>query len=96
MVDIVTFIRVKRLNCIGPINWIDDPGKVRKIFDSQPKGVRTSGSQDVDGGCVCVCVCVFGQIIRREEIQIGGEHVGIGMNGRSFRKHSSTWHFRAN
>ena len=59
MVDIVTFIRVKRLNCIGPINWIDDPGKVRKIFDSQPKGVRTSGSQDVDGGCVCVCVCVW-------------------------------------
>jgi len=78
---------VKRLNCIGPINWINDPGKVRKIFGSHPKGVRTRESQDVDGGYVCV----FGQIIRREEIQIGGEHVGIGMNGRrSFRKHSSS------
>jgi hypothetical protein len=45
MVDIVTLIRVKRLNCIGPINWIDDTGKVKKIFGSQPKGVRTRGSQ---------------------------------------------------
>ena len=64
MADIVTLIRVKRLNCIGPINWIDVTGKVRTIFGSQPKGVRTRGSQDPDGGFV------FGQILRREEIQI--------------------------
>jgi hypothetical protein len=76
MVDIVTLIRVKRLNCIGPINWIDDAGKVRKIFGSQPKGVRRRGSQDLDGGFV------FGQTLRRKEIRIGGKHVGIGMNGR--------------
>jgi len=90
MVDIVTLIRVKRLNCIGPINWIDDTGKVRKIFGNQPKGVRTGGSQDPDDGFV------FGHILRREEIQIGGKPVGIGMNGRSLKKHRSTWHCRGN
>jgi len=90
MVDIVTLKRVKRLNCIGPINWIDDTGKVRKIFGGQPKGVRTRGSQDLDVGFV------FG-ILRKEEIKIGGKRVGIGMNGRrSLRKHRSTWHCRAN
>lgn len=91
MVNIVSFVRVKRLNCIGPINWIDDTGKLREVFGSQPKGVRKRGNQDLDGGCV------FGQILRREEIRIGGRHVGIGMNGRrSLRKHRSTWHCRAN
>ena len=38
---------------------------------------------------------MFGQILRREELQIGGKHVGIGMNGRrSLRRQRSTWHCR--
>jgi hypothetical protein len=54
----------EKTECIGLIYWIDDTGNVRKIFSSQPNGVRTRGSHDLDGGCV------FGQMLRREEIQI--------------------------
>jgi hypothetical protein len=41
--DIVTLIRVRRLNWIGQINRTDDTKKVKKIFNSQPEGVRTRG-----------------------------------------------------
>jgi hypothetical protein len=41
--DIVSLIRVRRLNWIGHINWIDNTSKVEQIFGSQPAGVRTRG-----------------------------------------------------
>jgi hypothetical protein len=41
--DIVSLIRVRRLNWIGQFNRIDDTRKVEQIFGCQPEGVRTRG-----------------------------------------------------
>lgn len=41
--DIVSLIRMRRLNWIGHINRIDDTRKFEQIFGIQPEGVRTRG-----------------------------------------------------
>ena len=47
--------------------------------------------QDLDGGNV------FGHKLRREELRIGGENLGIGMDGRRpLKRRWSTWNCRAN
>ena len=41
--DIVSVTRVRRLKGIGHVNRVDDTGTVKKIFNSQPVGVRIRG-----------------------------------------------------
>jgi hypothetical protein len=39
---------------------------------------------------------VFGQIVRRGELRIGGQHLGTGRNGRrTLRSRRSTWACKA-
>ena len=41
--DIVVSIRMRRLNSIGHINWLDDIRTVEHMFGSLPVGVRRRG-----------------------------------------------------
>jgi len=70
-------MKVRRLNWIGHINRLDDTIKVEQVFGSQPDGVRTRGrSRSGSVGSA------FGQVLRTEELRIGGKQLGIGMNIR--------------
>jgi hypothetical protein len=87
--DIITLIRMRRLNWIGHISWLDDNRSVGHMCCSQPEGVRRTGrprSRWWSG---------FGQILRQEELGFGEKFVGIAKNGRRLsRRRRSTWDSR--
>jgi len=41
--DVVILIRIRRLNWIGHISWLDDTRTVEHMFSSLPGGVRRRG-----------------------------------------------------
>jgi hypothetical protein len=67
------------------------PEKSSKFSTVSLRAQELNEYQPLDGGNV------FGQIWRREDLRIGGKHIGIGMNGRrSLRRWRSIWASRAN
>jgi hypothetical protein len=36
--DILSFVRVSQLNCIGHVNRIDSIGKLSQVFNNNPQG----------------------------------------------------------
>jgi hypothetical protein len=50
--DILSFVRVGRLNWIGNVNRMDSKSKVSKVFNNNPQGSRLRDDQKADGGIV--------------------------------------------
>ena len=50
--DILSFVRRRRLNWIGPVNIIDSKGKVSQVFNNNAQGRRLRGPPKTDSGTV--------------------------------------------
>jgi hypothetical protein len=75
------------LFCVLLVGVIEKTSKISTV------NLRVYGQeedQDLDGGRV------FAQILKRDELQIGGKHLGMGLNGRrALRKRRSNRSLRA-
>jgi len=41
--DVLSFIRISRVNCIGYVNRMDSKRKVSQVFNNNPQGSRLLG-----------------------------------------------------
>jgi len=62
--DILSFVRISRLNWIGHVNRIASKRKVIQVFDNNPHGSRLRGRPKTEGGIVCT------QILTNAKLQI--------------------------
>jgi hypothetical protein len=56
--DILSFVRLSRLNLIGHVNRMDNKRIVSQVFNNNPQGIRLRGRPKLCGGTVFVCVYV--------------------------------------
>jgi hypothetical protein len=50
--DILSLVRISRLNWIGHVNRKNSKRKVSQVFNKNPQGSRIIGQPNVDGGTV--------------------------------------------
>jgi len=50
--DTLSFVKIRRLNCIDHVNRMDTTRKVSQVFNNNPQGSRLKGRQKADGGTV--------------------------------------------
>jgi len=50
--DILSFVRISRLNWIGHVNRMGSKGKVSQVFKNNPQGSRLRGRPKRDGRTV--------------------------------------------
>jgi hypothetical protein len=50
--DILSYVRISRLNWIGRVNRMGSKGKVSQVFKNNPQGSRLRGRPKTDGGTV--------------------------------------------
>jgi hypothetical protein len=50
--DTLSFVRVSRLNWIGPVNVMDSERKVSQVFSKNVQGSILTGRPKTDGGTV--------------------------------------------
>jgi len=50
--DILSCVRISRLEWIGHVNRMDSKSKVSQIFKNNPQGSRLRGQPKTDGGTV--------------------------------------------
>ena len=50
--DILSFVRISRLNRIGHVNRMDSKRKVIQLFNNNPHVIRQTDDQKTDGGTV--------------------------------------------
>jgi hypothetical protein len=62
-VDILTFVRISRVNWIGNVNRMDS--KRSQVFNNNPQGSRLGGGPKKDGGIL------YNQIQMNAKLQIG-------------------------
>ena len=61
--NILSFVRISRLNQIGPLIKMDNKRKLRKVFNNNPQGNDEESDQTVS-------VTVYRQIFRKCKIHI--------------------------
>jgi hypothetical protein len=63
--DILSFVRKSRLNCIGHVNSLESKRKVIEVLNNTPHGSRLKRTTKRDGGIV------YKHIVINAELQIG-------------------------
>jgi hypothetical protein len=57
--DILSFVRLSRLNFIGHVNRMDSKRIVSQVFNSNPRGIRVSGRlKTMWWNCVHIYICI--------------------------------------
>ena len=46
---ILSFVGIRRLNCIGHVNRMDSTRRVSQVFNDNPQGRRQRGRRKTDG-----------------------------------------------
>jgi len=75
--DILSFVRISRLNWIGQVNRMDSKRRVIQVFGNNPRGSRLRGRPKTDGGIV------YTQILTNAKLQILKRGQKKELTGRS-------------
>jgi hypothetical protein len=68
--DILSYVRVSRLNFVDHGNRMDSKRKVSQVFDNIPEGSRLRGQRiKTDGGWNCVQILINANLRAEREVQ---------------------------
>jgi hypothetical protein len=75
--DVLSFVRISRLDWIGPVNIMDSKRKVSQVFNNNVQGSRLRGRPNTNGGTV------YEQILINGELKTGEKCQETELTGRS-------------